>query len=335
MTIATVDAIRALPKLEMHIHLEGTFDPQLVARLAEARGVPLQRPLDDLYDLSDIGAFLETLDWVCSLVASTEEAQMVADNFGRRCRDEGICYTEVIINPTHWAGLRYQELLPALSATFDAVETDYGVDVRLLPSILRQQSAQEAEEMVAWMGERAAPRIVGLSVDGNEAAAGRTGERFARAYAMARELGFGVTAHAGESSGADGVRDALDLLKVQRIDHGVRAADEPELLRRLVDEDITLNVCLRSNCSILYPSIESHPFPQLLEAGVKMTLNTDDPVVLNTELCDELAWAAGIFDFTLEDIAAFQYRAVDSAFCDDTTRSALRERIGAALAAMD
>ncbi|MFV8816331.1 adenosine deaminase [Haliea sp. E17] len=332
MTIATESAIRALPKLEMHIHLEGTFDPALVQQLADARGVALPRPLDDLYDLSDISAFLRTLDWVCSLVASAEEARLVAENFGRRCQQQGIVYTEVIINPTHWAALPYSELLPALAETFDAVETTYGVDVRLLPSILRQQSAAEAEALVRWMGESGIARIAGLSVDGNETAAGPTGERFARAYAMARELGFGVTAHAGESAGPDGVRDALDLLGVSRIDHGVRAIEEPTLTRRLVDEDITLNVCLRSNCSILYPTLEAHPFPRLLEAGVKMTLNTDDPVVLKTDLSEELAWIAGHFGFSLEDIAGFQHHAVDSAFCDSATKQALRERIDAALA---
>ncbi len=332
MTTATVDAIRALPKLEMHIHLEGTFDPDIVEQLAKARGVALPRPLDDLYDLDDIGAFLETLDWVCSLVASTAEAQLLAENFGRRCLREGIVYTEVIVNPTHWSGLPYQELLPALSDAFDKVHAETGVDVRLLPSILRQQSAQAAEEMVRWMGEAGAARIVGLSIDGNEAAAGRTGERFARAYAMARELDFGLTAHAGESSGAEGVLDALDLLLVDRIDHGVRAADDPAVVQRLVDEGKTLNVCLRSNCTILYPSIEAHPFPALLDAGVKMTLNTDDPVVLKTELCEELAWAAERFGFSLQDIADFQHRAVDSAFCDAATRAALRARIDAALA---
>jgi adenosine deaminase len=322
-TLPTLADVTALPKLELHIHLEGTIAPALVQTLAAQQGKTLPRPLESLYATDDLGAFLATLDWVCSLVTSTEQAQAIADNFGRYCVEQHIVYAEVIVNPTHWQGLRYQALFPALSAAFDAVQQHYAVDVRLLPSILRQQSREEALALVTWMGNARVPRIVGLSIDGNEKSAGRTSERFAPAYAMARELGFGLTSHAGESSGAEGVRDAMDLLKVDRLDHGIRVIEDAALTQRVAECGLTLNVCLSSNCTLLYGSIDKHPFNALRAAGVKMTLNTDDPAVLNTDLCRELHWAAQQLQLDLATLAEFQRQAVHAAFCDAATKTRL------------
>jgi len=236
-------------------------------------------------------------------------------------------YTEVIVNPTHWKGLSYEQLLPALSAAFDIVQQEHGVDIRLLPSILRQQSAEEALALVRWMGMARVPRIIGLSIDGNEQAAGRTGDRFAPAYELARRYGFGLTSHAGESSGADGVRDAIELLKVDRIDHGIRVIEDAELTAAVAASGLTLNVCLSSNITLLYGAIEKHPFKALRAAGVSMTLNTDDPVVLKIDLCGELAWAARELELDLPTIAGFQHNAVNAAFCDDATKARLHRLI--------
>jgi adenosine deaminase len=168
------------------------------------------------------------------------------------------------------------------------------------------------------------PRIVGLSIDGNEQAAGRTGPRFAHAFAKAREAGIATTAHAGESSGPEGVWDALDLLRVNRIDHGVRAAEDPKLLARLAREEIVLNVCLTSNLVLLYPSIELHPLRKLLEAGVHATVNTDDPELLGITLTSEWAKVASLCGWTREDAVATTRRAIDAAFCDEAKKRELR-----------
>lgn len=323
MANATLDQITALPKLELHIHLEGTIDPAVVVELAAQLGEPLPRPLDQLYATHDLSAFLATLDWVCSLVRSPEQAVAIADNYGRYCAKQNILYAEVIVNPTHWKGLSYEQLFPALSTAFDKVQMEHGVDIRLLPSILRQQSAEEALAMVRWMGVARVPRIIGLSIDGNEKAAGRTGDRFAPAYELARRFGFGLTSHAGESSGAEGVRDAIELLKVDRIDHGIRVIEDAELTARVAQSGLTLNVCLSSNVTLLYGSIDKHPFNALRAAGVAMTLNTDDPVVLKTDLCSELAWAAEQLALDLPTLAGFQRQAVNAAFCEDATKARL------------
>jgi adenine deaminase len=261
-------------------------------------------------------------------------AEAAVVEFAQRASADGTIYSEVIINPTHWAGLGLADLCAGVAAGFDRAVADGLTECNILLSILRQQPAEEAEALAAFMTERRPHRVVGLSIDGNESAAGRTGPRFARAYAMAGEAGFGLTAHAGESSGADGVRDALDLLGVQRIDHGVRAVEDDDVVRRLVESNTTLNVCVSSNCRRMYPDIGAHPIVPLLEAGVPVTLNTDDPAPLFNSLTEEFVLVAGHFDWSLGDAAAITRTAIDASFCSDATKAALTARLDEALTAL-
>jgi adenosine deaminase len=238
----------------------------------------------------------------------------------------------VIINPTHWRRWELGALIDALTAGFDRAEADGFAECHLLLSIMRSQSADAALALVEWMGRYRPRRVVGLSIDGDEALAGRTGPRFAAAYDRAGELGFGRTAHAGESSGAEGVRDALDLLHVDRIDHGVRAIDDPDVVRRLADDEITLNVCLSSNLVRLYPDLASHPFLALHRAGVPVTLNTDDPGYVGIDLTGEFLMAATAAGWGLAELAGVTRRAIDAAFCPATTRARLHAAVDAYVA---
>lgn len=327
MTALRGEQVRAVPKVELHIHLEGTFRPARVAELAAIAGEEPPRPVDQLFEVDNLADFLETLDWVCGLVRDEPTAEQVAYDFAAYAHDQGIVYAEVIVNPTHWSGLTTAELFASCARGFDRAQADGLGDFRLLPSILRQQSEQEAQRLVEWIGGAELDRIVGLSIDGNEEAAGRTGPRFASAYADAARIGLGRTAHAGESSGAEGVRDAMELLGVTRIDHGVRCVEDPEVLGMVLERGITLNVCLTSNCTLLYSSLDNHPIREIGAAGVRFTINTDDPETLGISLCSELELAANHLDWNLADLVAAQHRAVDAAFCSDADKQALRALI--------
>ena len=324
MTPLSAEQIRAVPKIELHIHLEGTFRPERVAELAAIAGEEPPRPVDQLFEVDNLADFLDTLDWVCGLVRDEPTAEQVAHDFAVYAYDQGIVYAEVIVNPTHWSGLSTDELFAACARGFDRAQADGLGDFRLLPSILRQQSEHEATQLVEWIEGAGLARIVGLSIDGNEAAAGRTGGRFAPAYAHAARIGLGRTAHAGESSGAEGVRDAIERLGVSRIDHGVRCAEDPKVLGMVMDGNITLNVCLTSNCTLLYSGLDAHPIKELAAAGVRFTINTDDPETLGISLCSELMLAADHLDWDLADLVEAQHRAIDAAFCSDSDKQALR-----------
>jgi adenosine deaminase len=313
----------------LHVHIECTFSADRIAEMAAAVGEQLPRPAERLFTFQDLSSFLGFLDWTCRLIRTPEQAAQVAYDYAARARADGVMYAEVIVNPTHWSGWELGPLTDALATGFERAEADGLASCALLLSILRGQTAEEAEALVEWMGAHRPRRVVGLSIDGDEARAGRTGPRFAAAYHRAGELGFGRTAHAGESSGADGVRDAVELLGVDRIDHGVRAVDDPELVRGLARAGITLNVCLSSNLVHLYPDAAAHPFPALHAAGVPLTINTDDPGYLGIDLTGEFVKVAELMEWGLADLAAVSHRAVDAAFCPPAAKAALHAMIDA------
>jgi adenosine deaminase len=322
------DLIRALPKVELHVHLEGTFEPGRLRELSEERGLKPPIPLDGPMQFSGLSEFLAFLDWCCGLITTPDQVARVAYDFAARANRDGTAYAEVIVNPTHWPALTTPDLVEAMDAGFSRAVADGLTDCRILVSLLRSQSAEEADRLVRWMVGEPPARVVGLSIDGNEAAAGRTGPRFAPAYRIAGEAGLGRTAHAGESSGPEGVTDALDLLGVSRIDHGVRSIESPDLVGRLVSEQVPLNVCPTSNSVLLYPDLDLHPLPRLVRAGVPITINTDDPALLGTDLVRDVAAAAKLCEWDLEDLKRMTRTAINAAFCDQKRKDELSDLVG-------
>lgn len=349
-------AIRALPKAELHIHLEGAFSLGDLLTLAKENDAPLPGPAATLFDVAThteftmpevttgggtgvgkagLTGFLRFLDWQCGLVRTRDQAARVAYSFAARQSASGIRYSDVIVNPTHWSAWsgREIELMDALAAGFDAAQQDGLCVVQIAYSLLRGQTAVEAEDAVRALVAARPRRVVALSIDGDEKTTGRTGEKFADAFQLAARGGLRRTAHAGESSGPDGVWDALDLLGAERIDHGIRAIEDPSLVRRLVDEDITLNVCPRSNVALgLYPSWGAHPLPGLVAAGVSVTLNTDDPAPLGTTLEADWSVASVEFGYTLDDLVRFADRSISGSFADDDLKRQLTAELAAVAA---
>ncbi len=327
----TEAVIRALPKAEVHVHLEGTLELADLLELSKAAGEPLPGPARTLLEPSGgLGDFLRFLDWECGLVRTPEQAARVAYRFAARESASGIRYADVIVNPTHWNSWRAR--LPAL---FDAfahglaeAEQDGLASVGLCVSLLRQQSAAEAAELAEWVLRDRPARVVALSVDGNERAAGRTGARFADAFTRARDGGLHRTVHAGESSGPEGVWDAIRLLHAERIDHGVRAVEDPALVAYLAGSEISLGVCPRSNLTLgLYPDLRAHPLDQLRKAGVRVTVNTDDPAPVGTRLEAEWAACAAAYGWDLADLRQLARTSVDASFAPDELKHALRTEL--------
>ncbi|MET0590749.1 MAG: adenosine deaminase [Naasia sp.] len=346
--------IRQLPKAELHIHLEGSFSLADLLHLARENRAHRPGPAATLFDVGThygfevpavttgggsgagtggLSGFLRFLDWQCGLVRTPEQAFRTAYSFAARQSASGVRYSDVIINPTHWNAWRGRELalLDALAAGFDAAEQDGLCVVGISYSLLRGQSAVEAEDIVRGLISARPRRVLALSVDGDEKASGRTGEKFQDAFRIAAAGGLRRTVHAGESSGPEGVWDALDLLRAERIDHGIRAIEDPVLLRRLVDEQIPLNVCPRSNVALgISADWASHPLPALLAAGVNLTLNTDDPAPLGATLEGDWSAASTEFSLDLDDLTAFAARSIEASFADDDLKARLRAELAAA-----
>src|SRR6185369_4831510 len=210
--------------------------------------------------------FLQFLDWACGLASTRERLAELSYSYSRRLGASGAGYADLIVNPTHWKAWRGRlpDMIDAIDSGLAAAEQDGLPPVGLCVSLLRTQSSDAAAELVDSLVALRHRRVVALSIDGNEAAAGRTGPRFAQAFKRAGAAGLRRTVHAGESSGPEGVRDAIELLGADRIDHGVRAIEDPEVIQLLVDRQIPLGVCPVSNVTLgLYRSIGEHPIDRL------------------------------------------------------------------------
>ena len=324
--------LRALPKAEIHVHLEGCFSrPQIVA-LAAAAGETLPRPPEDLFAFKNLAQFLGFLDWSCDLVRTDAQVEAMAYAFCARLAENGAGYADPIINPTHWPSWRHRlpAMIAALDRGFTAAERDGLPPVGLCISLLRQQSADEAAELLDMMIALRSPRVVALSIDGNEASAGRTGPRFADTFRRAAAAGFRRTVHAGESSGPDGIRDAMRLLGAERIDHGVRAAEDAALMDEIRDRGIPLDITPESNVRLgLYARYEDHPIERLRLHGIAVSVGTDDPELLETTLIDEYAHMVETFGWDDDVLRAVARTSIEASFAGPEIKRDLLAKLGA------
>jgi adenosine deaminase len=301
-------ALHDMAKVELHVHLEGSFTGERIAELAAEAGQEMPADPGSILACDSLPDLLARLDWWCGLVRTPEQAERQAHDFAVSMAADGIAYAEVIVNPTHWSGLVRPALLEAVSSGFARAAAEGGADCWLLVSLLRRQSGEEALAVVAELERRPPSRLVGLSIDGNEAETGPTGARFAPAFAAAGALGLGLTAHAGESSGAEGVTSALDDLGVSRIDHGIRIVEDPVVL-------------------------EAHPLRRLVAAGVAVTINTDDPATLGVTLTGEMALAARHCGWGLAGAIRTTEQAISASFASQSTAAGLRRLLQASTTA--
>jgi adenosine deaminase len=321
-----LERLRTLPKAEVHVHLEGAFDARLLAKWAGEAGIALPRPQERLFEFSGLADFLGFLDWSCRLPDNAARVQELAYAFAQRLSRDGTTYADLIFNPTHWSPWhgRLRQLLDALHAGFSAAEVDGLPQVGLCVSLLRSQSSDQAIELVDCLVQWRHPRVVALSVDGNEAVAGRTGPRFAAAFRRAAKAGLKRTVHAGESSGPEGVRDAVELLGADRIDHGIRAIEDPAVVALLAERQIPLAICPTSNISLkVVATLAEHPIDRLRRAGVLVSINTDDPGLLATTLPREYALCQAQFGWSDPVIADLAGNAIRASFAPPDLQASL------------
>lgn len=318
--------LRALPKAEIHLHLEGCFEASVIELWAQSEGVALPRPREDLFKFAGLADFLGFLDLACGLARTPERLAELSYGLCQRLADNGTGYADVIVNPTHWHAWqgRLGAMLDAMDAGFTAAEQDGLPLVGLCISLLRTQSANAAAELVDALVALRHPRVVALSVDGNEATAGRTGPRFAEAFRRAAAVGLRRTVHAGESSGPEGVWDAVNLLGADRIDHGVRAIEDPALVDLLAQRQIPLGICPTSNIALgVYPSMHIHPIERLRAAGVGVSVNTDDPALLGASLIGEYQLCKDTFGWTEGVLKAVARTSIEASFANQDVKQRL------------
>ena len=303
-------ALRELPKAELHLHIEGTLEPELALELAARNGVDLPfRDLDDLkarYRFANLQAFLDLYYQLMAVLRTREDFTDLMLAYLKHAHEDGVRRAEIFFDPqVHMNnGLDYDVVLDGLLEGLRRGRERYGVDGGLIMCFLRDQPVESAERLL----DTAAPRadeLLGVGLDSAEV--GYPPELFERVYARAAALGLHLVAHAGEEGPAEYVRQALDILHVERIDHGVHTIDEPELVRRVAREGIALTMCPLSNRRLqVVQDIRQLPIRAFMDAGVKVTVSSDDPAYFGGYIAAnyETLAQAGVSLPMLADIAA-------------------------------
>lgn len=273
--------IRALPKAELHLHIEGTLEPELMFALAARNGVAL--PWDSVeatraaYAFSDLQSFLDLYYAGAAALIHEQDFHDLALAYFERAHEDGVVHAELFFDPqTHTArGIAFDTVLDGLERACIEAQERWGISSRLILCFLRHLSEEDGFATL----EQALPhlaRIHGVGLDSSEK--GHPPAKFARLFARCRELGLHIVAHAGEEGPPAYIEEALDILQVERIDHGVRAAESPALMERLAREQVPLTVCPLSNVKLcVFERLQDHNLKQLLDAGLKVTINSDDP----------------------------------------------------------
>jgi adenosine deaminase len=321
--------IPAVTKAELHVHLEGTAPPRLIRRIAERNRLPLPEGLfaaEDRFAWRDFLDFLNTYDLAAGVIRSGEDYRDITYEYLASCAREGCIYVELTASPGHAdaVGLSDAEHYGGIAQGIDDARRDFGIEARILASVVRNFGVEQAEAIARRHADGRHPYVVGFSMAGDEAA--YPPGQFAGAYAIAAASGLGCTVHAGEHAGAESVRAAL-ALPVTRISHGVRAVEDPELVAELAERGLILEVCPTSNVATgVVASYEDHPLGALRDAGVRVTLGSDDPPYFGCSIGSEYAVARerlGVEEGELLDITR---TAVEGSFADDGLKRALLAR---------
>jgi adenosine deaminase len=273
--------LRQMPKAELHLHIEGSLEPELIFRLAERNHVKLAYPsveaLRRAYAFTDLQSFLDIYYAGASVLLKAEDFFDMAFAYFERAAADQVVHAELFFDPqTHTArGVSIGAVIEGLEHACRRAHAEFGITSKLILCFLRHLSEDEAFATL----EQALPHrrhFIGVGLDSSER--GHPPEKFARVFARCRELGLHVVAHAGEEGPPAYIWNALDVLKVQRIDHGVRSLEDPALVKRLAAERMPLTVCPLSNVKLcVFKTLAEHNLPALLDAGLVATINSDDP----------------------------------------------------------
>ncbi|MGA1838923.1 adenosine deaminase [Herbiconiux sp. 11R-BC] len=290
------DDVAPYPKIELHVHLEGAVRPATLFALARKNGVAL--PVDTLpelerfYDFRDFDHFIDVWNVTTDVLFTAPDFRQVVVDYAREASGFGAVYLEGIFSPGQYLsrGIEARELFEGFTDGIQDAWEQTGVIVRLTPDIDRNRPPESSRAIVEESIRFRDRGVVGVGLGGRERSAPT--HAFAELFARARDGGLAAVPHAGEDDGARSVREAIDLLGAARIRHGFRAVEDPALVAELLDRAIVLDVCPTSNVRTrVVPHLEAHPLPRLLELGLPVTINTDDPAMFGTDLAREHAFA--------------------------------------------
>ncbi len=313
-------------KAELHCHLEGATPPALARAKAAKYGVTVDdliTPDGESYAWSDFTTFLAAYDRIAGLFRTPDDFFDLSHAHFAELAGQGAIYAEVFLSPDHMGRHgSYPDCLDAVIEGSLKAREETGIEGRFIPLAVRNFGPERALAAAEQAVRYARPQVTGFGLAGDERAF--LPADFHAAFATAHEAGLSCTAHAGELAGAESVRQALDALPVSRIGHGVRAVEDADLVRRLADEKVALEVCPGSNIALgIYADLAAHPLRALMDAGVRVTLNSDDPPFFRTSLAQEYESCGASCGLSEAELADLTRTALAAAFVDEETRQRL------------
>jgi aminodeoxyfutalosine deaminase len=313
------------PKIELHVHLEGTVRPETLLEIAQRNDYALPADtvegLAEVYEYRDFEHFIEVWILTTHAMRTADDFRQVVVDYAAEAASHGAVYVEAIFSPAERIsrGVDWDEIFSGYCDGAQEAEELHGVRVRLTPDIYRGAEPEKAQTVVRHAGKYREQGVVGVGLGGLEAQ--YPPEPYADVFALAKSEGLGSVPHAGEVAGPASIRGALDALQADRIRHGFRAIEDPALVDELAERGVVLDVTPVSNIRTgAVASLDEHPLPRLVEAGVRCSISTDDPAMFDTDLTREYAAAAslGVDPRTAYDAG------VAGALCDEGTRDRLR-----------
>jgi len=331
MSLAIPDFIRALPKAELHVHIEGTLEPELVFALAAKHGVALAyrsvAELRSAYSFGDLQSFLDIYYAGADVLRDADDFHAMTSAYLRRAHADGIVHTEIFFDPqTHTArGVPLAAVMAGLTRALREAHAQTGISYGLILCFLRHLPADAAmrtlEEALPWLGD-----LAGVGLDSSEQ--GHPPSKFTAVFARARELGLLTVAHAGEEGPPAYIEEALDLLQVRRIDHGVRCVEDPALVARLARERMPLTVCPLSNVRLrVFERMSDHNLKTLLDAGLCVTVNSDDPAYFGGYLQENFVAVAEALDLSRAQLAKLARNSIEASFIEPEAKQAWYAKI--------
>jgi aminodeoxyfutalosine deaminase len=312
------------PKVELHVHLEGTVRPKTLLEIARRNDYPLpsatEAGLAALYDFRDFAHFIDVWILTTNALRTAEDFRQVVVDYAAEAAEHGAVYVEGIFSPAERVrrGVRWDEIFSGYCDGAQEARELHGVELRLTPDIVRGFPLDEAEQVVRYSAKYRDRGIVGVGLGGLEA--DFPPEPYEPVFTLAREEGLASVPHAGEVAGPSSIRGALDALGAVRLRHGIRAAEDAGLLREIADRRIVLDVCPISNLRTrVVSSLEQHPLPELVAAGARCSISTDDPAMFGTDLSRDCE-AATSLGLNPRD---FYEAGVEGALCDEETKARL------------
>lgn len=323
--------IRGLPKAELHLHIEGSLEPELLFELAQRNAVSIRfdsvEQLRAAYQFEDLQSFLDIYYEGAGVLITERDFYDLTWAYLQKASEQNVRHAEIFFDAqTHTnRGVPFETVVTGIRRALEAGRREYGITSHLILCFLRHLSEEQAMQTL----DQALPFkdwIVGVGLDSSEA--GHPPRRFVRVFARAREHGFRVVAHAGEEGPPEYVREALDLLGAERIDHGVRSIEDPELMERLAREQIPLTVCPLSNVKLrVFPSMAEHNLKQMLDARLVVTVNSDDPAYFEGYLTENYLAIQRALDLSRDDVRRLAANSFKASFIGEGQRSSLLEEL--------